>query len=327
MIAVSYHDTVNDLQGADFDAAGPFSRAEWFKLLENAGKQPLCALARDGNRVAVMPLTFTGGRLQCLSNWYAFTWAPLMAGGGGDDLLAALARDLARKAVRIDLTRLADEDHAATRLQDAFAKAGWIVLRSQCDLNHVLPVAGRSYADYLAARPGKLRTILKRKAGRVDVRLTDRFADRDWADYEHIYTQSWKPEEGDPALLRQFAMQESDAGRYRFGMASHDGAPVAAQFWTVDSGTAYIHKLAHLENSRHLSAGTTLTAALFKQVIDHDHVQLVDFGTGDDPYKRDWMEQARPRFHLTCLRPAAPRNWPLLAKTTLRKLVSPAMGG
>jgi hypothetical protein len=33
-----------------------------------------------------------------------------------------------------------------------------------CDVNHVLEVGGRSYAEYLAARPGPLRTTLKRKA-------------------------------------------------------------------------------------------------------------------------------------------------------------------
>ena len=38
--AVSYHDTVNDLQGARRSPRrGPFARAEWFALLENAGAQ------------------------------------------------------------------------------------------------------------------------------------------------------------------------------------------------------------------------------------------------------------------------------------------------
>jgi CelD/BcsL family acetyltransferase involved in cellulose biosynthesis len=68
---------------------------------------------------------------------------------------------------------------------------------------------------------------------------------------------------------------------------------VAAQFWTVDGGTAWIHKLAHLDSAKPLSAGTTLSAALFAHVIDRDRVTWVDFGTGDDPYKRDWMEQVR----------------------------------
>ena len=102
----------------------------------------------------------------------------------------------------------------------------------------------------------------------------------------------------------------------------NDGEPVAAQFWTVEQGTAYIHKLAHLPSAEPLSPGTTLTAALMEQVIDHDKVAHVDFGTGNDRYKADWMEQVRPRYALTCLRPGNPRHWPELARWTIAKLVS-----
>ena len=113
----------------------------------------------------------------------------------------------------------------------------------------------------------------------------------------------------------------------RMGLASKDGEPVAAQFWTVDDGTAYIHKLAHRESAKSLSSGTTLTATLLNHVIDADRVSLVDFGTGDDPYKRDWMEEKRRRWSLTCLRPEDPRNWPLIARRAFRKLVTPARNG
>ncbi len=102
---------------------------------------------------------------------------------------------------------------------------------------------------------------------------------------------------------------------------------MAAQFWTVENGIAYIHKLAHRTGARSLSPGTTLSAALFAHVIDVDHVTLVDFGTGDDPYKRDWMEAVRTRWRLTCLRPGDPRNWPAIGKAMMRKLVSPAQHG
>jgi hypothetical protein len=55
-------------------------------------------------------------------------------------------------------------------------------------------------------------------------------------------------------------------------IARAEGEPVAAQFWTVEGGTAFIHKLAHTEASKPLSPGTTLSAALFEQVIDRDGV-------------------------------------------------------
>lgn len=321
MIAASYHDRVNVLQGTIARAPSPFESAEWFALLAEAGAKPLLALAREGDEQAALALTRANTRLEPLRNWYSFTWRPLASEGpAGDSLLAALARDLRRQTHRVTLWPLPDEDGSATRLERAFREGGWRVALEQCDHNHVLEVNGRSFAAYWAARPGRMRTTLKRKAKKVAVTIRDRFHAADWAAYEAIYAESWKPEEGDPALLRRFAEAEGAAGRIRLAVARADGEPVAAQFWTVEHGTAYIHKLAHLDARKDLSAGTTLTAALFEHVIDRDRVSLVDFGTGNDAYKTDWMEQVRPRYRLDCLDPRQPRAWPPLAKHALRRL-------
>lgn len=321
--AISYHHTVNDLQGLDWPDAGPFARLEWFALLEASGIEALYATARKGDQAVVLPLHPAPGGYEALTNWYAFTWKDLCTNAATDSaLLQALARDLARRTHRITLPKLPEEDGTFHRLAAAFRAAGWLVIAEPCDTNHLLPVAGRSYAQFLAERPGRLRTTLKRKAKRVEVALSTTFDAASWAAYEDIYADSWKPAEGDPALLRAFAEGESRAGRFRFALARHEGRPVAAQFWTVDGDTAYIHKLAHRTDAEKLSAGTTLTAALFQHVIDTDKVQWVDFGTGDDPYKRDWMETVRTRWQITCLAPLRLQNWPVLARHLLRKLVS-----
>ena len=326
--AVSYHDTVNVLQGLPFAGHGPFARREWFTLLENAGARPLIALASDGAETVALPLKLNGKGLENLTNWYAFTWTDLATGDlGREALLASLAGDLAKRTGRVVLSKLPDEDGTATRLERAFRQTGWFVRRERCDSNHVLPVAGRSFEEYLAGRPGQLRTTLKRKAKKVEVEILSHFDEDAWQSYQAVYAESWKPEEGDPELLRRFAEAEGRAGRLRCALARHEGQVVAAQVWTVEDGVAYIHKLAHLEIAKPLSPGTTLTAALFEQAIDRDRVEWVDFGTGDDPYKRDWMEQVRARYRLTCWRPSDPRNWPAIGKAFMRKLVSRAPAG
>ena len=328
MTAVSYHDTVNDLQGLAFAGRGPFARKEWFSLLENAGAKPFVALASDGDDAVALPLARNDAGLEILTNWYAFTWSELATGETARPaLLLRLAHDLAERSSRVTLSKLPDEDRTATRLESAFRMAGWWVWRERCDSNHVLPVAGRSFEEYLAGRPGQLRTTLKRKARKVEVEILTAFDAEAWTAYQAIYAESWKPEEGDPALLRRFAAAEGAAGRLRMALARHEGQPVAAQMWTVENGVAYIHKLAHLESAKPLSAGTTLTAALFEQVIGRDHVEWVDFGTGNDPYKRDWMEQVRSRWRLTCWRPQDPRNWLAMGKAGFRQLVSRRSAG
>ena len=331
MIVVNYHDDLNEVQGdaalasliAGPHAQGPFDRFEWWRgLAEHCGLNPLIAVASDGDSRALLPLARHNGALNALANWYNFTTRPLLTpGADAAALLRALARDLAKQAKRITFAPLPDEQGEASALEQAFRAAGWAVLRSQCDVNHVLEVQGRSFAEYLAARPGQLRTTLKRKAGKVAVTIETAFNPASWAAYEAIYASSWKSEEGSPAFLRDFAQQEAAVGRMRLGLAHVDGVPVAAQFWTVEHGTAFIHKLAHTEASKPLSPGTTLSAALFEHVIDRDHVAMVDFGTGDDGYKRDWMEAVRPRYRLEALRPGWPGNWPRLAKARLRALL------
>jgi len=175
--------------------------------------------------------------------------------------------------------------------------------------NHILEVGGRSYAEYLAGRPGKLRSTIKRKAGKLTIELIDRFAEEVWNTYEDIYANSWKPAEFQPEFLRNFGRREGAAGRLRMGIARAGGVPVAAQLWTVESGTAYIHKLSHTGESAALSPGTVLSAALFERVIDHDRVSRIDFGTGDDGYKPDWMESIRQRVGFDLIDPRRPRNW------------------
>lgn len=322
MSAVRYHDTVNVLQAADAASnslGSPFDRNEWFSLLADAGQLPLVAAAGD----TALMLTAASGRLESLRNWYTFTWRPH---GDNPVLLAAIARALRARSHRVTMWPVPDEDGSATQVAAAFRTAGWQVAVEVCDHNHVLPVRGRTFAQYWAERPGKMRTTHKRKAKKVGVEISDWFDPLAWREYEAIYSESWKPEEGDPALLRRFAEAEGSAGRLRLGIARAGGKAVAAQFWTVEKDTAYIHKLAHRESAKPLSAGTTLSAALFERVIDRDGVDLIDFGTGDDAYKRDWMEVDRPRYRIDALDPRWPRAWPALAKravTTLARRYGP----
>ncbi|MGB3739756.1 MAG: GNAT family N-acetyltransferase [Pontixanthobacter sp.] len=316
MSGVRYHDTVKFLQGRMGTAHSPFARLEWLDLLTRHSKAPMIAAIDGGNEWVALPLMREGRTLVALANWYNFTWHPY---GAREHVgMRALAIDLRRRTHQVLLSPLTREDAELLRL--AFEDGGWRTAMSRSDHNHVLHVNGRSFVQYWASRSGRMRTTLKRKRGRVSVRIIDCFEEAVWDSYQDIYAQSWKPVEGNSKFLREFAMLEGAAGRLRMAIAEHEDVPVAAQFWTVEDGQAYIHKLAHLEEHRHLSAGTVLTAALFEHVIDTDNVACIDFGTGNDPYKNDWMEVVRPRFRLECHDPRQPRAWPILAKHAIRRV-------
>ena len=329
MIETRYHDRVNDLQdlfakGLRTPAPSPFDRAHWYELLVETGLSPLIAIARERSEIAALALTQQDGVITPLRNWYSFTWRQLATDGmRSERLLVKIAQNLRQRVARVTLEPLPDEDGSATRLAESFRNAGWRVEVTQCDTNHILRLSGESFAQYWASRPGPLRTTLKRKAKKVTTQIITHFDPILWDHYEGIYASSWKPKEDHPAMLRAFAKSEGEAGRLRFGIAWHDGNPVAAQCWTVEAGTAYIHKLAYLESAKHLSAGTTLSAALFEHVIDNDRVRLIDFGTGDQSYKADWMNDVRPRYRIDCIDLSQLRGWLHLVRLTASRLRAP----
>lgn len=321
VISVSYHDTVTKLQEVSHEPAGPFDRYDWYALLQDYGTRPVIALGESEYRRVALPLMEGPNGLESLSNWFTFSWRIWGSNDEwADETLRAIARDLRKRTRRIDLRLVPGEDNCVDRLQSAFRSAGWMVFRKPCDENHILYVDGRSFAEYWSYRSGQMRTTLKRKGKKVDIEIDTVFHEDNWRIYQDIYAKSWKPSEEREDLLEAFARREGELGHLRLGIARADGKPVAAQFWTVEKGTAYIHKLAHIEEANPLSAGTTLTAAMFEHVIDTDKVTLVDFGTGTDAYKSDWMEHRRPRYALTCLDWRQPSSWGAIIKQSIRRL-------
>ncbi|WP_144903033.1 GNAT family N-acetyltransferase [Novosphingobium taihuense] len=319
-----YHASLKEAQADPrviaVQGTSPFERLDWLALLADhcldTGKARI-GVASDGTATTVLPWLDAGSHVAPLANWYNFFVSPLGDMSGLSELVQSLPLGRAMFAPM--------PEEEAQALAAAFRKAGWITISEPCDANHILCVNGRSFAEYWADRPGALRETVRRKSrkGEVHLRLVTEFSQTDWDAYEAIYTLSWKPGEGSPAFLRAWAQMESEAGRLRLGLAEIDGQPVAAQFWTVEGGTAFIHKLAHDERFRKQSPGTLLSAAMFEHVIDRDGVSLIDFGTGDDSYKRDWMEQVRIRWRVRAWRKTSVRHWPSLLRALLRRRLHP----
>lgn len=308
----------------------PFDRLDWFEAMHRdcmAETIPLIAIVRDGEDAARLVLARDGQHVSAMSNWYSFHWGPQWAGNPAyatkARLALALARGLRSHCATLSLAPLSDGEDAAI-LRDGFNAAGWVAQITATGHNHWLDTQGRSFDEWWAQRPGALRSTVKRKAakGLVELSIHCEFSDSLWDEYEAVYRASWKPPEGQPDFLRARAREEADRGALRLGIARVEGKAVAAQYWSVDSGTAYIHKLAHVSGVDALSPGTLLTHTLFRKAFDADKVARIDFGTGDDGYKRDWIEASAPLVTLEAWDPRQTAAWPALAKRKVKRLAT-----
>jgi hypothetical protein len=322
----------DDLDAVERDAAGAlsrerrpwmFDRLEWFRLVHDftppEGKL-LALRARNGQANAWLFLGVERGEALAFSNWYCLRFGPVIEGSATSPALDELAGGLRRGGVtRLFLSPIGKDDP----LEGALKRKGWVTRRTPANVNWRVRTAGMTFERYWAERPSKLRNTAKRRAktAGLELRVLDRFEDGAWTDYETVYNNSWKPAEGSPELMRKMAEAEGAAGTLRLGLAYRDGAPVAAQLWTVEHGIATIHKLAYRDDAKHYSPGTVLSVEMFRRAIDDDKVDVIDFGIGNDAYKADWMDEAEPLYALTAYDARSIKGLLAMARAAAAKLV------
>ena len=308
--------------------ADVFGTLAWFDNLaafglDAASQSPAACqwwLAGDWPSGPVLGLPLLAGqKLTGLSNYYSSLFAPLVWSAGGGDpaqvqpnqahwqALAQAIRQHPKRWPVLMLDPLDPQSDFFTGFQAALRQAGYAVDRYFCFGNWYLQVDGRAFAEYFQTLPSPLRHSIARGQRRLTrqgawqiaiQQLPDASLEAAIADFVTVYEKSWKGPEPNrqfiPALVRVAAAQ----GWLRLGVLKLDGQAIAAQLWLVLGGKANIFKLAYVEGFERFSAGSVLTAALMQHVLDVDQVQEVDYLTGDDAYKRDWMSHRRERWGL-----------------------------
>ncbi|HEX8886352.1 MAG TPA: GNAT family N-acetyltransferase, partial [Noviherbaspirillum sp.] len=292
---------------------GLFFSLPWFSHLAASGLEGDARLRLygvhekgNGSPALMLPMREVAGsygvrRLEGLSNWYSSLYG--IVGEVQSDqrqainaLVASIAAERPRWDV-LDLHPLDPADPSFAALLQALRAAGMATQRYFCFHNWYLDVAGRCYDDYAAGLPSRLKNTLKRKGRQLEKSGRARFdivtggeqLESAIAAYEKVYAASWKSPEPSPDFMPGLMRLCAAQGWLRLGIATVDGEPAAAQLWIVCAGVASIYKLAYDERFASLSVGSLLTERLMRHVIDIDRVREVDYLTGDDAYKRDWM--------------------------------------
>jgi hypothetical protein len=307
----------------------------------NADEQAVLYVARlSVDNFVVLPIKLNTRSLhaQSLSTFYTSTYSPVVCSGTPEILFLALFQHLARveKIATISIYPMDSNSPSFGVIQRVLLQAGWKgIHRYFCFGNWIHELGSASYQSYLASRPTRLRNTIVRRtrqyldADRGSIRIVQGGDTLESAieEYVAIYKCSWKREEPYPEFVPQLLRLAASRGWLRLGIATYDKVPVAAQIWLVSQGTAFIFKLAYHEQYKQLSPGTVLTAYLVEHVIDKDSVSRIDYLSGDDDYKTDWMSVRRERHGVAAYNPCTLRGSAVLVMHTLNALIKKIRAG
>ncbi len=320
------------LDGASIDM---FQTLAWFGNLDQHGRpadmRAACVVLPDaqGSARLCLPLAtrhdsqapLFGPSVGALTTYYSSLFGPVGAAEGCsvDDCRAALKalRGLGWAADVLDLQPL-DKDSAFFRhMLEALRAEGYIVDTYFCFGNWHLPCAGLDFAQYYASLASRVRNTVQRHRKKLDkngpwsievLREPGPRLDEAIAQFNQVYSKSWKVPEPFPEFVPGLCRTAAREGWLRLGVLKIGDAPAASQLWLVRDGKALIYKLAYDEAFSQFSPGSVLSTELFRIALDEEKVVDIDYLTGDDGYKRDWMRERRERMGIVAFRRTSVRG-------------------
>lgn len=225
--------------------------------------------------------------------------------GSAADLVDRLADALGQGEERTDIVKFGAFDRKEAIYRDilkALRRHGFLTQSYFLYGNWYAEIGGRSADEYMTERPSKLRNTVRRRAKRLEKEAVGQFqlvrgGDQltpAISDYVRVLVASWQ---GRHPMPRDYILGLLDISAavdaLRLGLYYVDGQPAAGQIWLVSEGTAHCYRLAFDPRFGRYSVGTLLTYEMFRYVIDVDKVERIDFGIGDDPFKKDWVSRRR----------------------------------
>lgn len=308
-----------------------FASRAWFDLLDSAARPPgmVGAVAGlDGHGVLPVWCRMRGGRMRAAAGMtapYTLVFGPLAAPGADRTALGGALAGIVRRSGVLRLDALDAESPDVGAWLAGLREAGIVVHRFAHfgNWSEAVPV---EYDAWLARRPGALRNTIRRRTRRVMgqagievVRGGERL-EAAIADFELVYARSWKTPEPYPDFNAACMRRLDAAGVLRLGIVRSAQGPIAAEYWAVSGGTGFLLKLAHDRAAETLSPGTVLTAHMIRTLIEEDGIERLDFGRGDDAYKRLWVTERRQRIGVILIDPRRPLGLAWLGRLGLSHL-------
>ena len=305
----------------DGSRASIFFSRPWFEnltttVLQDDRSQLLAGVVEGDGILAILPLVRRGDHLFSLTHLYSSLYGLLLAPRDQQEILQCLIRGINQLPVdSLRLDPVAEDDPNLQMLHQVMASSGFEHHRRFRFYNWIHRVRGQSFKDYMASRPSRVRNTITRKRRKLkrehgyEIRLyTDQSLQQALTDYNTVYRASWKAHEQYDGFIEGLAYSLSAAGWLRLAILYIEDKPAAAHFWFVVHGRASIFKLVYDEAWIQYSPGSILVSYLMEHVIEIDKVEEIDFLTGNDAYKQDWMSERRKRWAVSFYRANKPRH-------------------
>ena len=295
-----------------------FSRPWFENLVATALKADqsmlLVCVVQEEKMLAIFPLIQqSDGHWESLSHTYSSLYSLLLVENKQSEndhqtIMACLVKGFIQLPFHtLRLKPFDENDRHVLGLQQSMESLGISCHRGFRFFNWSCAIQGQTFEDYMAKRPGRVRNTIARKQRKLEreqnyeIRLfIDEGVQQAMLDYYVVFKASWKAKElsGDimDGLIERFAKR----GWLRLAVLYIENQPVAAQLWFVVHGKASIFRLAYDEAWERYSPGSILTKFLMEHVIDHDKVDEIDFLTGNERYKQDWMSERKARWEMVC---------------------------
>ena len=278
----------------------------WFETLAETtldeGEQAQIATleSASGNLLSAIPLVSRPDRaMRGLTAPYTTVFRPPLGRANDAAILGQFVAQAAHVRLRLDC--LPADDPGIRAFVEGLGQGGLLTSRFEHFVNWFEVIS--EFSEFWRGRGSQLRSTIKRKSAALSPNGRIRFEHWDLTEslesgcdiYQAIYAKSWKPAEPHERFISTLMRKMGPNNEAQLGVALIDGEPAAAQIWLTKGHFATIFKLAQDPQFDRFSVGSLLTHWMLREFCENEKIREIDFGRGDDAYKKTWLHSRRIR--------------------------------
>ncbi|MBF0265992.1 MAG: GNAT family N-acetyltransferase [Gammaproteobacteria bacterium] len=300
-----------------------FFARPWFETLVsttlNSEQSMLlaCVIENDSFQAILPLIKNNNGNWEALSHPYGSEFSILINHiNKKDEVITCLAQGLSQLSFKsISIKPFDKDDQNIINLKQSFELNGIVCHQGFRFYNWTCELKDLNFSVYMSKRPSKVRNTIARKDRKLkrehgyNIKLfINDMLEQAMDDYYKVIQSSWKAKEQYLELMNELVNRFAKEGCLRLAIMYVDEKPIAAQLWFVVHRKASIFRLAYNEKWKKYSPGSILTKFLMEYVIETDKVDELDFLTGNEQYKQDWMTMRKERWEMVCVKTTKPTS-------------------